>query len=193
MINIYSINIKEVEKYYQKELFGTTTVDDFSVSEEANKEEIKEFAKSLLIKKFVSERTDNNIYFSTSFSGHYYLIAIYSKQIGIDIQRFVDIDARLINYAFDKNERGKSISEADFARVSALKKSLMKCAKVNQEIKLNDLSSNECDGSYIFDNENYVSLAKIYKEHYYIAITYKGNCVDNIKINEINMEEIIGD
>ena len=193
MINIYSINIKEVEKYYQKELFGTTTVDDFSVSEEANKEEIKEFAKSLLIKKFVSERTDNNIYFSTSFSGHYYLIAIYSKQIGIDIQRFVDIDARLINYAFDKNERGKSISEADFARVSALKKSLMKCAKVNQEIKLNDLSSNECDGSYIFDNENYVSLAKIYKEHYYIAITYKGNFVDNIKINEINMEEIIGD
>lgn len=193
MINVYSINIKEVEKYYQKELFGATTVDDFSVSEEANKEEIKEFAKSLLIKKFVSERTDNNIYFSTSFSGHYYLIAIYSKQIGIDIQRFVDIDARLINYAFDKNERRKPISEADFARVSALKKSLMKCAKVNQEIKLNDLSSNECDGSYIFDNENYVSLAKIYKEHYYIAITYKGNFVDNIKINEINMEEIIGD
>ncbi|MBQ9265601.1 MAG: hypothetical protein IJ186_00815 [Bacilli bacterium] len=193
MINIYSINIKEVEKYYQKELFGATTVDNFSVSEEANKEEIKEFAKSLLIKKFVSERTDNNIYFSTSFSGHYYLIAIYNKQIGIDIQRFVDIDVRLINYAFDKNERGNSITEADFARVSALKKSLMKCAKVNQEIKLNDLSSNECDGPYIFDNENYVSLAKIYKEHYYIAITYKGNFIDNIEINEINMEEIIGD
>ena len=193
MINIYSIDTKEVEKYYQKELFGTTTADDFSVSEETNKEEIKEFAKSLLIKRFVSERTNKDLYFSTSFSGHYYLIAISDKQIGIDIQRYIEIDTRLINYAFDKSERSDKINEADFARVSALKKSLMKCAKIKEEVKLNDLSSNECDGSYMFDNDNYVSLAKIYKEHYYIAITYKGNFVDNIKINEINMEEIIGD
>lgn len=193
MINVYSINIKEVKDYYQKELFGTTTVDDFSSSEEANIEDIKEFAKSLLIKRYVTDKNEKGLFFSTSFSGHYYLIATYDKEIGIDIQRFIEIDTRLINYTFSKNERSENISEVDFARASVLKKSLMKCAKVNQEIKLNDLSSKECDGAYIFDNESYVSLAKIYKEHYYIAITYKGNFVDNIKINEINMEEIIGD
>ena len=143
MINIYSINIKEVEKYYQKELFGATTVDDFSVSEEANKEEIKELAKSLLIKRYVTDKNEKGLFFSTSFSGHYYLIATYDKEIGIDIQRFIEIDTRLINYTFSKDERSEDIREVDFARVSALKKSLMKCAKVNQEIKLNDLTSTE--------------------------------------------------
>lgn len=193
MINVYSINIKEVKDYYQKELFGTTTVDDFSSSEEANIEDIKEFAKSLLIKRYVTDKNEKGLFFSTSFSGHYYLIATYDKEIGIDVQRFIEIDTRLINYAFSKNERSENISEVDFARASVLKKSLMKCAKVSQEVKLNDLLTRENQGSYIFDNDSYVSLAKIYKEHYYIAITYKGNFVDNIKINEINMEEIIGD
>ncbi|MGL5150427.1 MAG: 4'-phosphopantetheinyl transferase family protein [Clostridium sp.] len=146
---------------------------------------------------------DNNFHFNISHSGKFIVIAIDSKSVGVDIEKFQDIDIQgIVEKFFTKKEsefilsKEKEIQIEEFYRLWTLKESYIKMVGKGLYIPINSFS-------FIKDKENRTTLGqpnikkrkawfrsyKIEKE-YFLSVCFTGNWKET-NISYINTDSLL--
>lgn len=166
-------------------------------------DQARSLGASILIRRFISGDKicytkdgkpfiENALKFSISHSGDYSAIAFAEIDVGIDIQKIVDVKDKLFEYSLTPKELKKAKTSEDFIRIWSLKESLVKCVGTGFNTKPNQIESCEVENTpYEFNNETYISVSRKIKNDYDIWLTYKSNIVKNIKLINLKLEDII--
>lgn len=123
-------------------------------------------------------------YFNISHSGKYVIMAISSKEVGVDIEENVEKDTDVLLKIFNEAEAKMVKEHADFYYLWCAKESLIKCigASIN---KIKEIPSLPLNGLKIFKGKDYQCQTFIYDKHI-ISITREGNEPFEIKIEKMN-------
>lgn len=204
MINIVALNVTNILDVLEKGLLKVSDEDLKKAKKYIYKEDqARSLGASLLINKFTGDGPllftkegkpykENDKKFSISHSGDYAIISISDVEIGIDIQKIVKAETKLIDFCLTDKEINQVKSNDDFARIWTLKESLVKCYGTGFNKKPNQFQTAEVDNqSYKFNDEDYVSLSTRFKNDYFIGVTYKSDKVDEICFKEITLDELI--
>lgn len=110
--------------------------------------------------------TNYPLFYSTSHSDEYVICALSDKEIGIDIQSIQNINFKIMNSFFDKDEKFYSNNNENYTKVLSLKEAYGKCygfginciKEVKFSIKEENIIINDKNVTYKFINDipNYI-------------------------------------
>ena len=158
------------------------------------KDQLRSMLSSYLVNQLSKEEILKNAYgkpyfalgpyFNISHSGKYVIMAISSKEVGVDIEENVEKDMDVLLKIFNEAEAKMVKEHADFYYLWCAKDSLIKCigASIN---KIKEIPSLPLNGLKTFKGKDYQCQTFIYDKHI-ISITREGNEPFEIKIEKMN-------
>ena len=127
---------------------------------------------------------ENGPYFNISHSGKYVLMAVSTKEIGVDIEENVEKDMSMLIKIFNEAEAKMIKEHADFYYLWCAKESLIKC--IGSSIgKVKEIPSLPLNGIKTFKGIDYQCQTFIYDKHI-VSITRESNEPFEIKIVKID-------
>ncbi len=163
------IHILDTNKYSFDELENSEFMDfDFLTSITRMKNEVakKEKAASNILKnKYIGDYeidangkpVSDKCFFNISHDCGFVALAISEEEVGVDIEQLRKMDSKLLNYAFNAEEREKIKSSKAFFAVWTNKEALCKCNGVGIRMKMNEVPGLPVNGLRTFKGEKYYS------------------------------------
>ena len=160
------------------------------------KDQIRSILSSCLINKLSKEEVkrnengkpyfENGPYFNISHSGDYVMMAVSSKEIGLDIEENVPKDMTMLIKLFNEAEAKMIKEHADFYYLWCAKESLIKCmgSSIN---KIKEIPSLPLNGLKTFKGKDYECKTFIYDEHI-VSITRESN--EPFEVNVVTLNKI---
>lgn len=205
MITINVLRIDDIEKYQNQNSLNLSEEELNKAKSYIHKEDqLRSIGGTLLINAFTSPGQilhtkegkpckQSGLKFNISHSGDYVIISLAKQEVGVDIQKIINANEKIINHCLTNSEKERLNKNEDFTRFWVLKESFVKCLGTGFSIRPNKIeSAKENNVPYKFENEDYISFVTKFHDDYYIGLTYKRNSVEEIQINEVKVEEIVG-
>lgn len=160
------------------------------------KDQIRSILSSCLINKLSKEEVkrnengkpyfENGPYFNISHSGDYVMMAVSSKEIGLDIEENVPKDMTMLIKLFNEAEAKMINEHADFYYLWCAKESLIKCmgSSIN---KIKEIPSLPLNGLKTFKGKDYMCKTFIYDDHI-VSITRESN--EPFEVNVVTLNKI---
>ena len=157
------------------------------------KDQIRSILSSCLINKLSKEEVkrnengkpyfENGPYFNVSHSGKYVVMAVSTKEIGVDIEENVPKDMSMLIKIFNEVEAKMIKEHQDFYYLWCSKESLIKCmgASIN---KVRDIPSLPFNGLKTYKGKEYQCQTFILDKHI-VSITRETNEPFEVKIEKI--------
>ena len=127
---------------------------------------------------------ENGPFFNISHSGKYVMMAVSSKEIGVDIEENVEKDMSMLIKIFNEAEAKMIKEHADFYYLWCAKESLIKCTGGSIS-KVKEIPSLPLNGIKTFKGIDYQCQTFIYDKHI-VSITRESNEPFEIKIVKID-------
>ena len=127
---------------------------------------------------------ENGPYFNVSHSGKYVMMAVSTREIGIDIEENVPKDMSLLTKIFNEAEAKMIKEHADFYYIWCAKESLIKC--MGSSIShVKEVPSLPFNGIKTFKGKDYQCQTFIYDKHI-VSITRDGYEKFELKIEKVH-------
>lgn len=127
---------------------------------------------------------ENGPYFNVSHSGKYVMMAVSTREIGIDIEENVPKDMSLLTKIFNEAEAKVIKEHADFYYIWCAKESLIKC--IGSSIShVKEVPSLPFNGIKTFKGKDYQCQTFIYDKHI-VSITRDGYEKFELKIEKVH-------
>ena len=157
-------------------------------------DQIRSLASSYLINKLSKEPLlfndmgkpffENGPYFNVSHSGRYIVMAVSTKEIGVDIEENVEKNMSSLIRIFNETEAKMVKEHADFYYMWCAKESLIKCMGGSIS-KIKEIPSLPLNGIKTFKGQDYQCQAFVYDKHI-VSITRESKEEFEVKIERIN-------
>ena len=157
-------------------------------------DQIRSLASSYLINKLSKEPLlfndmgkpffENGPYFNVSHSGRYIVMAVSTKEIGVDIEENVEKNMSSLIRIFNETEAKMVKEHADFYYMWCAKESLIKCIGGSIS-KIKEIPSLPLNGIKTFKGHDYQCQAFVYDKHI-VSITRESKEEFEVKIERIN-------
>ena len=157
-------------------------------------DQIRSLASSYLINKLSKEPLlfndmgkpffENGPYFNVSHSGRYIVMAVSTKEIGVDIEENVEKNMSSLIRIFNETEAKMVKEHADFYYMWCAKESLIKCMGGSIS-KIKEIPSLPLNGIKTFKGHDYQCQAFVYDKHI-VSITRESKEEFEVKIERIN-------
>ena len=127
---------------------------------------------------------ENGPYFNVSHSGRYVMMAVSTREIGIDIEENIPKDMSLLTKIFNEAEAKMIKEHADFYYLWCAKESLIKC--MGSSIShVKEIPSLPLNGLKTFKGKDYQCQTFIYDKHI-VSITRDGYEKFELKIEKVH-------
>lgn len=131
---------------------------------------------------------DCNVFFSLSHSGDMVMCAISQNEVGCDIQKIKEVDLRLAERFYSKEEYETVMRETDefkkqdmFLRIWTLKESLIKVAGRGVQIPFSELKTDISKNTVSFLDKKYYFKEYKFNSLYRLAVCCTSDGFDDIK------------
>jgi 4'-phosphopantetheinyl transferase len=127
---------------------------------------------------------ENGPYFNVSHSGKYVMMAVSSREIGIDIEENIPKDMSLLTKIFNEAEAKMIKEHADFYYLWCAKESLIKC--MGSSIShIKEIPSLPFNGVKTYKGKDYQCQTFIFDKHI-VSITREGYEKYELKIEKVH-------
>lgn len=195
IVKLYVIDIELAYRHKKTLLESVSEVQKTKALKFKNEpDQIRSLASSYLMNKLSKEPLQfndmgkpfyqNGPYFNVSHSGQYIVMAVSSKEVGVDIEENNDKDMSALIRIFNEAEAKMIKEHADFYYLWCAKESLIKCIGSSVS-KIKEVPALPFNGVKSFKGQDYCCKTFIEDKHI-ISITRVGNEPFDIKIEKVN-------